>query len=58
MMANEPSFCVVCAWRENCQKKFLKGKDTTLRCTDFTKDLSIKNTETPDDKKTGSGDNT
>jgi hypothetical protein len=29
-----------------------------MRYPDFTKDLSIKYTETPDDKKTGSGDNT
>jgi hypothetical protein len=57
-MANGPSLCVICAWRENCQKKFLKGKEITLRCTDFTKDISIKSMETPDDKKTGSGDNT
>jgi hypothetical protein len=55
-MANEPALCIICAWRENCQKKFLKGKDVTLRCPDFTKDLSIKNMEIPDDKKTGSGD--
>lgn len=57
-MANEPSLCIICAWRENCQKKFSKGREITLRCPDFSKDISIKSAETPDDKKTGSGDNT
>lgn len=33
--------CILCAWRENCQKKFsVSGKD--MRCPDFVKDLSIK----------------
>ncbi|GAB4388124.1 MAG: hypothetical protein Kow0025_05490 [Thermodesulfovibrionales bacterium] len=34
------NICAVCAWRENCQKKFtVSGRD--IRCPDFTKDLSI-----------------
>lgn len=33
--------CAVCAWRATCQKKFsVSGKD--LRCSDFVKDVSIK----------------
>jgi len=56
-MTSEYSLCIICAWRENCRKKFLKGNDLTLKCPDFTRDLSIKNTEIPDDKKTGGGDN-
>ncbi len=56
-MTSEYSLCIICAWRENCRKKFLKGNDLTLKCPDFTRDLSIKNTEMPDDKKTGGGDN-
>ena len=56
-MVNGPSLCVVCAWRENCQKKYLKGNDISIRCSDYTKDLSIKSVETPDDKKKNSGDN-
>ncbi len=32
--------CSICAWRENCQKKFsVSGKD--IRCADFVKDMSI-----------------
>jgi len=35
------TICVICAWRETCQKKFsVSGNDT--RCVDFVKDLSIK----------------
>lgn len=33
--------CAICAWRATCQKKFsVSGKD--LRCADFVKDLTIK----------------
>lgn len=49
------SLCVVCAWRENCQKKFLKGKEITLKCPDFTRDLTIKDPEKPDGKKKDTG---
>jgi len=54
-MVDEPSLCILCAWRENCQKRFLRGKEVSLRCPDFTKDLSIKSTEIPNDKKKDSG---
>ena len=40
MIANK-EICVLCAWRENCSKKFsVSGRD--VRCSDFVKDLSIK----------------
>jgi hypothetical protein len=40
-MAAEEEICILCAWRENCQKKFfLSGKD--IRCPDFVRDSSIK----------------
>ena len=33
--------CILCAWRENCQKKFsVSGRD--VRCPDFVRDMSIK----------------
>jgi hypothetical protein len=33
--------CMLCAWRENCQKKFsVSGRD--VRCPDFVRDLAIK----------------
>jgi hypothetical protein len=41
-VSDEPTLCVVCAWREECKKKYLQGKDVSLRCPDFTRDLQIK----------------
>ena len=34
--------CAVCAWRENCSKRFCIP-DGGARCPDFTRDVSIKN---------------
>ncbi|HJV64437.1 MAG TPA: hypothetical protein VJ550_01760 [Geomonas sp.] len=33
--------CVICAWRENCAKKFCVT-DGGSRCPDFSRDISIK----------------
>jgi len=43
-MTLEKKLCAVCAWRRNCKKKFSSSSSGTgvLYCTDFTKDLSIK----------------
>ncbi len=40
MTYDERKLCVICAWRENCKKKFSLGNQ--LHCPDFVKDLSIK----------------
>jgi hypothetical protein len=46
--------CVVCAWRENCNKRF-SVSDGGARCPDFSRDISIKDTvedaSTPKDSK-------
>ena len=34
------NLCVVCAWRQNCQKKF-KLSPGTVRCPDFSRDLNL-----------------
>ncbi len=34
-------FCVICAWRETCAKKF-SVPDGGAHCPDFTRDVSIK----------------
>jgi hypothetical protein len=39
--------CAVCAWRENCAKKF-SIPDGGSRCPDFTRDVSIKDIEDND----------
>jgi hypothetical protein len=48
-MTLEKKLCAVCAWRRNCQKKFSSsssGVSGALYCSDFTKDLSIKDDPT------------
>ena len=37
--SQEPSICLVCAWRENCVKKF---SFTGQHCLEFTRDLTLK----------------
>lgn len=39
-----PQFCAICAWRENCAKKFCVA-DGGARCPDFSRDISLKNVE-------------
>ena len=59
-MSDVSSLCIVCAWRKDCQKRFLKRQDIEFRCPDFTKDMSIKDTEKTekdDGKKESSGHN-
>ena len=41
-MTLEKKLCAVCAWRRNCKKKFSTSSGGALYCSDFTKDLSIK----------------
>lgn len=36
--------CGVCAWRGSCQKKFSLPHDA-LHCPDFSRDVTIKETE-------------
>lgn len=49
-MSSKKEICILCAWRENCQKKFsVSGKD--IRCPDFVRDLSIKEDKTGDKPK-------
>jgi len=49
MVEETPQMCIICAWRENCQKKFFLSKETSFRCTDFTRDVSIKLAPKSDD---------
>ena len=51
-MGTGTEICIVCAWRQSCQKKFsLSGKD--MRCADFVKDISIPSVQ-PDEKENSS----
>lgn len=40
-MSDKRQFCAICAWRENCAKKFCVP-DGGARCPDFTRDISLK----------------
>ena len=43
-MGTEKKYCVICAWRVSCQKRFSIVTDATgnVRCPDYSRDLSIK----------------
>lgn len=41
MSSTKRQACAVCAWRENCAKKFCVT-DGGARCPDFSRDVSIK----------------
>ena len=49
-MVNERTLCVVCAWRKDCQKKFLRT-ESSLRCADYSRDMSIKDMSSKDGVK-------
>ncbi len=47
-MSSTNTICAICAWRSTCQKKFsVSGSD--MRCTEFAKDVLIKEKEPEDD---------
>jgi hypothetical protein len=43
-MGTEKRYCSICAWRENCQKRYSIMTDASgcVRCLDYSRDLSIK----------------
>jgi hypothetical protein len=41
-MESDQTICVVCAWRQTCNKKFSMDGSTTTRCPDFTRDVTLK----------------
>ncbi|MBN1364112.1 MAG: hypothetical protein JW976_04820 [Syntrophaceae bacterium] len=46
-MGSERKYCAICAWRENCQKRFSIPTDAQgcVRCPDYSRDLSIKDSQ-------------
>ncbi len=46
-MATQKITCSVCAWRENCKKKY--SVIDPSKCIDFTRDVTIKSTDEKDD---------
>lgn len=43
-MGTDKRYCVICAWRAGCQKRFNVATDSlgNVHCPDYTRDLSIK----------------
>jgi len=42
MSSNSGSICVICAWRATCTKKYSVSSDISLRCPDYTEDVSLE----------------
>jgi hypothetical protein len=40
-MEGERTVCVMCAWRGGCNKKFSMGSASTIRCPEYTRDLTL-----------------
>lgn len=41
----QPTMCSVCAWRKDCKKKYSYSQGSCIKCSDFTRDVSIPPTE-------------
>jgi len=52
-MTDDKSICVVCAWRQNCNKKFSIANAPVKRCPDYVRDLTLpRPTEEAQEKET------
>jgi hypothetical protein len=43
----ERTICVVCAWRETCQKKYSFSSSGGTKCPDYTRDLKLPKDNDP-----------
>ncbi len=50
MSQDKQTLCVICAWRENCAKRFAMSQDSTLHCPDFSEDISLKKSAASEEK--------
>jgi hypothetical protein len=43
-VGSEKKYCSICAWRENCLKRFSIVTDASgcVRCPEYSRDLSLK----------------
>jgi len=50
-MSMDRTLCAICAWRGDCNKKFMQGNG--VHCPDYTRDLTIRaaTEEKEEDKK-------
>lgn len=52
MTIDHHRLCGICAWRENCRKKFSLPQDA-VHCPDYSRDVSIK--DRPEKEENGEG---
>ncbi len=52
-MSADRSLCSICAWRNECKKRFRPGAG--INCPDFTRDLTIKTEDEKDLDSKGEG---
>jgi hypothetical protein len=41
VMESNRTICVICAWRQTCNKKFSMDVATTTKCPEFTRDVTL-----------------
>jgi hypothetical protein len=44
------TICAICAWRENCKKRFNFESSGALRCPDYSRDVTIRDKEKKKEK--------
>jgi len=42
IMSDDRTICVICAWRQTCNKKFSMDGATTTKCPDYTRDVTLQ----------------
>ncbi len=50
-MNSQRTICVMCAWRQACNKKFSMDGATTTRCPEYTRDVTLKPQATEDEEE-------
>lgn len=54
-MDSEKTLCVMCAWRQACNKKFCVDGTTTTRCPEYTRDVTLKEPARSSEQQTKEG---
>ncbi len=47
MTMGEKQLCIICAWRQTCQKQFLMKAGQ--KCPDYCRDLTLRQEKAPDE---------
>jgi hypothetical protein len=51
-MSDGYTLCVMCAWRQTGNKKFSMSGATTIRCPEYTMDVSLKQADREQESNT------